>query len=170
MGVGVGVGVATGVGVGVGVGVAPGVGVGVGVATGVGVGVGVGATDGARHAVGLDIRDRDQPDVVDERCRVVGLVALVEDREVQAVCAPEPIGLAAWRRTVAPSYVVPAALPRFMLVAPVLLMLTTSPVLSKAKLLGAEIVLPLVVQVELSTSAMNASLYWLPTNSANSSE
>ena len=57
-----------------------------------------------------------------------------------------------------------------MLVAPVLLMLTTSPVLSKAKLLGAEIVLPLVVQVELSTSAMNASLNWVPTNSENSSE
>ena len=36
-----------------------------------------------------------------------------------------------------------------MFVAPVLLMLTTSPVLSKAKLSGAVIALPLVVQVEL---------------------
>jgi hypothetical protein len=50
------------------------------------------------------------------------------------------------------------AFPLLMLVAPVLLMLTTSPMLSNAKLFGALIVLPLVVHVELSTSAMNASL------------
>jgi hypothetical protein len=54
--------------------------------------------------------------------------------------------------------VVPLALPALMPVAPVLLMLTTSPVLSNAKLFGALIALPLVVHVELSTSAMNASL------------
>ena len=49
-------------------------------------------------------------------------------------------------------------------------MLTTFPALSKAKLCGAVIALPFVVQSEVSSSAMNASLNWVPTNSGNSSE
>ncbi len=46
---------------------------------------------------------------------------------------------------------------------PVELTLTTLCDPSNAKLFGAVMVLPAVVQVEVSSSAMNASLYWEPT-------
>src|SRR4051794_11682707 len=49
-------------------------------------------------------------------------------------------------------------------------MLTTAPVGSKAKLFGAVTTEVVVVQVELSSSATNASFTVLPTNSGNSSE
>src|ERR1700675_4737938 len=57
-----------------------------------------------------------------------------------------------------------------MLVAPAALTLITLLEGSKAKLSGAVIVGPLVVHVEPSSSAMNASLKGLPTYSGNSSE
>jgi hypothetical protein len=52
----------------------------------------------------------------------------------------------------------------------VALTLTTLPLGSKAKFCGAVIVLPDVVHVDVSSSAMKASLYCWPTNSGNSSE
>src|SRR5258706_6299055 len=84
--------------------------------------------------------------------------------------APGVIGVDALKRGGAPSYVVPAPLPAVMLVAPAALTLITLFEGSKAKLSGAVIVGPLVVHVELSSSAMKASLKGLPTYSGNSSE
>ena len=70
----------------------------------------------------------------------------------------------------APSYVVPAALAAVILVTPAALTLITAPDGSKAKLSGAAIVEPEVVQLELSSSVMKASLnFWLR-NSGNSSD
>jgi len=71
---------------------------------------------------------------------------------------------------VAPSYVVPVASAAVMAVAPLELMLITSPFGSNAKLFGAVIVLPEVVQVDESSSAMKASLNGLPTYYGNSAE
>src|SRR5579872_7289182 len=58
-----------------------------------------------------------------------------------------------------PSNAVPLPLPADMPPRPVELILTTLPEPSKAKLSGAEIAEPLVVHVELSSSAIKASLY-----------
>src|SRR5882672_12740596 len=57
-----------------------------------------------------------------------------------------------------------------MLVTPAALMLMTLFAGSNAKLLGAEMSVPDVVQVEVSSSAMKASLKGEPTNSGYSSE
>ncbi len=66
----------------------------------------------------------------------------------------------------------PAAASADIAVAPVELMLIGSPLESKAKLCGAVGTLPppVVVQSEVSSSAMNESLTELPTYSGNSSE
>lgn len=57
-----------------------------------------------------------------------------------------------------------------MPVLPVLLMLTTAPSASKAKLSGATISAEFVVHVVRSNSAMKVSLYSVLTYSGNSSE
>ena len=59
---------------------------------------------------------------------------------------------------VPPSYVVPVEFAAVIAVPPLVLMLSGWPFWSNAKLLGAEIELPLAVQFEVSSSAMNASL------------
>ena len=56
----------------------------------------------------------------------------------------------------APSYVVPLASDAVMWVNPVLLMVMGSPFGSNAKLLGAKMAEPFVVQSEVSSSAMKA--------------
>ena len=72
--------------------------------------------------------------------------------------------------SVTPSYPVPAVAACVIAVLPVLLIEMTSCDGSKAKLFGAVMVEPAVVQVELSSSAMNASLYVRSTKSGYSSE
>ncbi len=62
-----------------------------------------------------------------------------------------------------PSKAVPAPAAEVMPPRPVELMLTTSCEPSNAKLFGAVIAEPLVVHVEMSSSATNASSYICPT-------
>jgi hypothetical protein len=80
------------------------------------------------------------------------------------------IGVDALRSGVAPSYVVPAASPALMLAAPAALIEISLWAGSNAKLWGAVISEPEVVQSEVSSSAMNASLKFECTNSGYSSE
>ena len=80
------------------------------------------------------------------------------------------IGVDALRSGVAPSYVVPAASPALMLAAPAALIEISLWAGSNAKLWGAVISEPEVVQSEMSSSAMNASLKSVCTNSGYSSE
>ena len=84
--------------------------------------------------------------------------------------APGVTGLAADSCGVAPSYVVPVAFAALKPPRPTALTLTTWPFWSKAMLFGAEIVLPDVVQLLVSSSAMKASLKSVPTYSGYSSE
>lgn len=70
----------------------------------------------------------------------------------------------------APPRVEPAASPADMDVAPVELMLMTSPAGSKAKLCGAVMTEPAVDHDDVSSSATNASFQPDPTKSGNSSE
>src|SRR5438067_9548110 len=85
-------------------------------------------------------------------------------------CAPGVADVDALRIGVPPSYVVPSAPAGDIAVFPVVLMLTTWPLGSNAKSFGAEMEEPLVAHVEVSSSAMNASLYCWFRNSGYSSE
>src|ERR1035437_239955 len=91
-------------------------------------------------------------------------------------CAPDVTGVAAPRRPVAPpllavpSNAVPAPAAAVIPPRPVELTLTTLLVASNAKLWGAEIVEPDVIQSEVSSSATKASLYADPTKCGYSSE
>src|SRR5262245_26336973 len=90
--------------------------------------------------------------------------------ERYSLCAPDVIGLDALNNGVAPSYVVPLASPAVMEAAPAALIEMALPPGSEAKLWGAVMFEPEVDQSDVSSSAMNASLKSLPTNSGNSSE
>src|SRR6266516_2119611 len=85
-------------------------------------------------------------------------------------CDPASTGVDADSSLVPPSYVVPSAPAADMAVGPVELILTTLWLSSNAKLFGALIVEPAVVQFEVSSSATNPSLNVVPTYSGYSSE